>query len=143
VDCSVTYEIPALEPVQSWPEVAVWHPFRVRSAVLEPHFQVEVSTEGRKTVLRLFGELDVSSSAALEDELHRVSSSSLIVLDLRELEFIDSTGLGVLVKTHQRMRDEGDQLAVIEGNGQVKRLLELTGLDQQLTIIDSAEELLN
>jgi anti-anti-sigma regulatory factor len=41
------------------------------------------------------------------------------------------------------MRDEGDQLAVIEGTGQVKRLLELTGLDQQLTLISSAEELLN
>ncbi len=94
-------------------------------------------------MLRLFGELDVSSSAALEDELQRVSASSLIVLDLQALEFIDSTGLGVLVKTHQRMREAGDQLAVIEGNGQVKRLLELTGLDQQLTIVASAEELLS
>ena len=62
------------------------------------------------------------------------------MLDLRELEFIDSTGLGVLVKTHQRMREEGDQLAIIEGDGQVKRLLELTGLDQQLTLIDSPDE---
>lgn len=102
-----------------------------------------MSSEGQKTVLRLLGELDVSSSSALEDELRRVSGSPLIVLDLRELEFIDSTGLGVLVKTHQRMRDEGDQLALIEGNGQVKRLLELTGLDQQLKIIGSLEELLS
>jgi anti-anti-sigma factor len=110
---------------------------------LEPHFQVEVSSGGRTAVLRLFGELDVSSSAALEDELRRVGASSVIVLDLQELEFIDSTGLGVLVKTHQRMRDDGLQLAVVKGNGQVRRLLELTGLDQQLTIVDSAEELLN
>jgi anti-sigma B factor antagonist len=109
---------------------------------LEPHFQVEVSQEGQHTVLRLSGELDVSSSAALEDELTRVNSA-VVVLDLQELEFIDSTGLGVLVKTHQRMREVGDQLAVIEGTGQVKRLLELTGLDQQLTIVASAEELLN
>ena len=100
---------------------------------MEPHFQLEVSQEGQHTVLRLLGELDVSSRV----------SSSVVVLDLQELEFIDSTGLGVLVKTHQRMREAGDQLAVIEGSGQVKRLLELTGLDQQLTIVASAEELLS
>ena len=93
-------------------------------------------------MLRLFGELDVASSAALEDELSRVGSPA-VILDLRELEFIDSTALGILVKTHQRMREAGEQLAVIEGDGQVKRLLELTGLDQQLTIVASAEELLN
>ncbi len=84
----------------------------------------------------------MSSSAALEDELRRVNGASLVILDLSDLEFIDSTGLGVLVKTHQRMREEGDQLAVVEGTGQVKRLLELTGLDRQLTLISSAEELL-
>ncbi len=101
-----------------------------------------MSSEGPKAVLRLKGELDVSSSAALEDELQRVNGASVIVLDLSELAFIDSTGLGVLVKTHQRMREEGDQLAVVEGSGQVKRLLELTGLDRQLRLISSAEELL-
>jgi anti-sigma B factor antagonist len=115
----------------------------VPSAVLEPHFQVEVSSEGPQAVLALKGELDVSSSAALEDELQRLSGASVVILDLTQLDFIDSTGLGVLVKTHQRMREDGDKLAVIEGVGQVKRLLELTGLDQQLTLISSAEELLN
>jgi anti-anti-sigma factor len=110
---------------------------------LEAHFRVEVSREEQAAVLALFGELDVASSAVLEDELARVAPSPVIVLDLRALEFIDSTGLGVLVKTHQRMRDEGDRLAVIEGDGQVKRLLELTGLDRQLTIVDSPEELLS
>ena len=109
---------------------------------MEPHFQVEVSSEGPKAVLALKGELDVSSSAALEDELQRVNSATVVVLDLTQLEFIDSTGLGVLVKTHQRMRDDGDQLAVIEGTGQVKRLLELTGLDQQLRLVSSPAELL-
>lgn len=102
-----------------------------------------MSSEGPQAVLVLKGELDVSSSAALEDELQRVGGASVVVLDLTQLEFIDSTGLGVLVKTHQRMRDEGDTLAVIEGEGQVKRLLELTGLDQQLTLISNAEELLS
>ncbi|HET9074085.1 MAG TPA: STAS domain-containing protein [Solirubrobacteraceae bacterium] len=108
---------------------------------MEPHFQVEVSREDRRAILRLRGELDVSSSPALEDELSRVSGLPVIVLDLSDLEFIDSTGLGVLVKSHQRVRDEGGRLAIVEGGGQVRRLLELTGLDQQLTLVVSADEL--
>ncbi|WP_249010846.1 STAS domain-containing protein [Conexibacter sp. DBS9H8] len=106
---------------------------------MEPHFQVEVSSEGTKAVLRLSGELDVSSSAALEDELARIDGSTLIVLDLSELEFVDSTGLGVLVKAHQRVREEGVRMVVVQGGGQVKRLLELTGLDQQLELVPSPE----
>ena len=93
-----------------------------------------------RTVLRLKGELDVSSSAALEDELGRLEDATLIVIDLSELEFVDSTGLGVLVKTHQRMREQDRQLAVVEGGGQVKRLLELTGLDQQLMLVSGPDE---
>ncbi len=100
-----------------------------------------MSHESGAAVLALFGELDVASSAILEDELAHLGPAPAVVLDLRELDFIDSTGLGVLVKTHQRMRERGDRLAVIEGDGQVKRLLELTGLDQQLTIVASAAEL--
>jgi anti-sigma B factor antagonist len=106
---------------------------------MEPHFQVEVSSEGTKAVLYLRGELDVSSSAALEEELARIDGSTLIVLDLTDLEFIDSTGLGVLVKAHQRVRDEGTRLVVVHDGGQVKRLLELTGLDQQLELVPSPE----
>jgi anti-sigma B factor antagonist len=111
------------------------------ASVVEPHFQVNVTQSESRAVLSLSGELDVSSSPALEDEIGRVKDAEVIVLDLSELEFIDSTGLGVLVKTHQHMRDAGRQLGIVEGPGQVKRLLELTGLDQQLTLIAHADEL--
>ena len=86
-------------------------------------------------MLTLHGELDLSSSAALEEELHRVDGVGLVVVDLRDLAFLDSTGLGVLVRAHQRLREEGNQFALIEGEGQVSRLLELTGLSEQLTIV--------
>jgi anti-sigma B factor antagonist len=123
-----------------------WHPHPgprgcTLPGVVEPHFQVEVSQGESRAVLRLSGELDVSSSPALEDEIERVNGVEVIILDLRELEFIDSTGLGVLVKTHQRMREAGRHLGIVEGTGQVKRLLELTGLDQQLTLLGAPDDL--
>jgi anti-anti-sigma factor len=93
-------------------------------------------------VLTLHGELDVASSTVLEDELHRVNGVPHVICDLTNLEFIDSTGLGVLVKAHQHMRDEGNQLTLVEGGGQVKRLLELTGLSEQLAVVQSLADLL-
>ena len=111
------------------------------AAVLEPHFHADVKREDARAVLQLTGELDVSSSTVLEEELGRLEDVPTIVLDLSQLEFVDSTGLGVLVKTHQRLREQDRRLAVIQGGGQVRRLLELTGLDQQLTLIVELDEL--
>lgn len=108
---------------------------------MQEHFQVEVRTSAQRAMLTLHGELDLASSAALEDELHRVDGIALVVVDLRDLAFLDSTGLGVIVKAHQRLREEGCQLALIEGDGQVRRLLSLTGLTDQLTIVRDPDDL--
>ncbi len=102
-----------------------------------------MSFEGRQAILTLHGELDLSSSAALEDELHRVDGTPLVVIDLRKLEFIDSTGLGVLVKTHQQMRQANSRLVLVDGEGQVRRLLAMTGLSDQLIVVDSTDQALD
>ena len=94
-------------------------------------------------MLAVFGELDVASTPELEAELVRATDKELVVVDLRELEFIDSTGLGVLVKAHDRAREAGRRFALVRGLGQVQRLLGLTGLSEQLAVADSPEELLS
>ena len=109
---------------------------------LEREFEVHVRAEPRGTVLTISGELDVASSQELEHELARLHEVSLVVIDLRGLTFVDSTGLGVLVRAHQRAQERGCRLALVRGNGQVTRLLNLTGLDEQLLMGDSAEQLL-
>lgn len=109
---------------------------------MQTDFRVDVRSDARGTVLELFGELDVASSQTLEAELERVAGTKLVVIDLRALEFIDSTGLGVLVRTHQQAQDQGHEFALVRGGGQVQRLLGLTGLSDQLVVADTAEELL-
>ncbi len=71
---------------------------------MQSHFRVEVRSEGQATVIAVSGELDLASSPALQEELDRVASSDaqLVIIDLRELEFMDSTGLSVLVRAHQK-----------------------------------------
>ncbi len=89
------------------------------------------------------GELDLASSPALEEELDRVvaSGAQLVIVDLRELEFMDSTGLSVLVRAHQRAEEQGKRFGLVNGSQQVQRLLTLTGVADRLTLVNSPEEL--
>ncbi len=94
-------------------------------------------------MISVSGELDLASSPALEEELGRVAASGteLVIVDLRELEFMDSTGLSVLVKAHQRAEEQGKRFGLVNGSQQVQRLLSLTGVAERLTLVDAPEEL--
>jgi anti-sigma B factor antagonist len=110
---------------------------------VQSHFRVEVRSEDRATVIAVSGELDLASSPALQEELDRVSpDSELLIIDLRELDFMDSTGLSVLVRAHQRAEEQGRRLAMVKGPQQVQRLLSLTGVADRLTLVDTPEDLI-
>jgi anti-anti-sigma factor len=111
---------------------------------VQNHFHVDVRNEGRATVLVVSGELDVASSPALEEELERAcqTNAELVVLDLRELEFMDSTGLSVLVKAQRRAEAAGPRFGLINVGPQVQRLLSVSGVADWLTVVDAPEELL-
>lgn len=120
-------------------------PKRLRFSSLPPvqsNFEVEVRDDNQAVVIGVRGELDLASSPALERELEsgNASSATLVIVDLRELEFMDSTGLSVLVRAHQRATEKGQQFAVVRGSQQVQRLLSLTGVAERLTLVDSPEE---
>jgi anti-sigma B factor antagonist len=112
---------------------------------VQSHFRVEVRNADATTVISVSGELDLASSPALEEELERVAQSDaqLVVVDLRGLEFMDSTGLSVLVRAHQRAEENGRRLGLVNGSQQVQRLLTLTGVADRLTLTDVPEELLD
>lgn len=88
------------------------------------------------------GELDLAAASSLEEELDRAlsSGSDLIVLDLEGLDFIDSTGLSVLVRAHQKAQEAGINLGLVNPGAQVERLLSLTGLAQRLTLAEGLRD---
>lgn len=112
---------------------------------MQDHFGVQRNQNGEVTVLAVSGELDLAASPALEQELDQVMEArgAALIIDLRELEFIDSTGLSVLVKAHQRAEREGRRFGLVNGGSQVRRLLSLTGIAERLRVADSPEELLS
>ena len=109
---------------------------------MQSNLNVEVHDGTDAVVIRVTGELDLASSPALENELGQgaASGAALVIVDLRGLEFMDSTGLSVLVRAHQRATESGQRFAVVRGPQQVQRLLSLTGVADRLTLVDSPEE---
>ena len=108
------------------------------------NFRVDVRSEDRAIVLAVAGELDLATSPALEQELDRVRDADidLLIVDLRDLRFMDSTGLHALVKAHKQAHDAGRRFAVVQGGAQIERLLDLTGVGDLLIVAQSPEELL-
>ena len=94
-------------------------------------------------VVHLDGELDLASAPQFEGELERaeVTAAATLVLDLRDLQFIDSAGLRMIVSAHENARERGQEFAVTRGSEQVQRLLAITRIGEHLRIIDAPEEL--
>ena len=101
-------------------------------------FSVTVSTSGGHATVTLRGELDLSGVDRAREAIEQAEAAStgLVVLDLSELEFIDSTGLEVILRAARRAHDEGSRLIVQRPSRYVKRLFELTAIDQSLDIVD-------
>ncbi len=112
---------------------------------MHDQLRVDVSTNGTMTVVAVGGELDLASGPELESELDQIKGpeTQLVVVDLRELGFMDSTGLSILVRAHQRLAGEGCEMALAKGSQQVQRLLDLTGVAERLRLVDAPEELLD
>ena len=89
-------------------------------------------------VLIVVGELSLAEAPILERHLAEALSTatSTIVVDLEGVEFIDSTGLSVLVRAQQQASERGVEFGVRNPRAQAHRLLSLTGLEERLTIAD-------
>jgi anti-sigma B factor antagonist len=89
-------------------------------------------------VLSLRGEVDLGSAAELERELREIQETrpERIVIDLRGLDFMDCTGLAVMVRVQQSADANGHLLALRRGPAQVQRLFQLTGLLHRFTFLD-------
>ena len=105
---------------------------------LSPPFEVTVEQRGASVHATLIGELDISTAGRLEETLGRVEADgpALVVLDLSGLDFMDSTGLRLLIEADMRAREAGRRLVVVQGNEMVQRVLHLTRLDERLEIVE-------
>lgn len=96
------------------------------------------------TVLRCVGEVDVATVGVLRDRIHAllIDGSSHLVLDLDQVTFIDSLGLGTLIGAHKRARVLQGSLVIVCTSAPVLRVLVATALDRVFTVVGTLDEAL-
>jgi anti-sigma B factor antagonist len=94
------------------------------------------------TVLSVQGEVDVYSAPRLREKLVELVSQGKhrVVVDLEGVDFLDSTGLGVLVGGLKRLRSHDGELSLVCTHHRVLKVFEITGLTQVFSIFGSVEE---
>lgn len=113
-------------------------------ATTSEHLRIDVRNEPDRVVLGLHGELDLLGAPLLQKQIEsaEVGAKGIVVLDLQDLQFVDSAGLRVILAAHERAHSQGQELALTRGPEQVQRLFTIAGVNEHLRIILSPDELL-
>ena len=107
------------------------------AALVRPaDFTAEVRDHDGATVLTLAGDIDLSSAGALWEVfvLPEVLTAPAVRVDLTNVEFLGSTGVGLMVSVCKRIRDSGGTFSVICGRSETWRMLEISGLLKSLDV---------
>ncbi len=102
----------------------------------------EVARNGTVASVQPLGELDLDSVHRVEAALEALQEEGCaeIVLDLRGLTFMDSTGLRLVIRWDAAARDGGFRFAIVPGDDVVQRVFRLTGMDGELKLADPPPE---
>lgn len=107
---------------------------------MDDEFRFDLRREGTAAELAIFGEFDMTGVLRVEPELSQMLKADGIdrlLLDLSGLEFVDSTGLGVILELDQRARSGEFELSIIPGPRHVQRVFEVTKLADVLPFRES------
>lgn len=102
-------------------------------------FQLTRTNADGVVIVGVRGDVDVSTSPRLRDELHGAigSGASRVVVDMAGMDFIDSAGLGVLIGSLKRAREQGVELVLSNLQTSPRKVIAITGLDDVFTLDDS------
>jgi anti-sigma B factor antagonist len=110
-------------------------------SVTGPHSSARRLRRGELHIVAVSGEIDMATASELESVLEAAADEARagIVIDLLDVSFMDSSGLGAMIAVRQRHPDL--EIAVITDEGMVQKLLKTTGMDRLFDIVHSVSEL--
>jgi stage II sporulation protein AA (anti-sigma F factor antagonist) len=104
--------------------------------------QLQIREEEGAIFVKIFGELDLKIVDELRLELDEIingSDKKLLILDFTGVDFIDSSGLGVILGRYKRFKIREGKIIIINPNANVKRVLELSGIMNVIEVRDSLD----
>ena len=104
-------------------------------------FEVRAWDDAGVHVVRVSGEFDVAGCDRFRDASQR-PDAELVVVDLRNATFLDSSALSELIRLHRRSEQHGSRLAILRPSGKADRIFKLTGIDSHLPLYDERVPLL-
>ncbi len=103
--------------------------------------EVAVRSESGKAVIDVGGEVDILTAPKLREQIHHAidRGEKDLIVDLLDVSFMDSSGLGVLISALKRTKEVGGSLTVVAATRPVTNVLSLTGLDKVFPVHDSLD----
>ena len=103
---------------------------------------VQVEERDGWAVVRASGDIDLTTAPRLREQLVKlvVGGQPRVVLDLEAVDFVDSTGLGVIDGLLKRTRSQGGDLRLVSTRSGLRKILEMTALDQALPLAATVQE---
>lgn len=101
--------------------------------------EIEVETADTHTLCRPLGELDAYTVSSFRDALGELATHPRVVIDLSDVPFMDSAGLGALIGGIRRAREHGGDVAVACSRPTLTRLLHTTGFDRIVPVTETVE----
>jgi anti-sigma B factor antagonist len=107
-------------------------------------FDVETTEQQGASILTLRGEIDVYTAPQLRQAIVDIvdGGATRLVVDMRSVEFLDSTGLGVLVDGLRRVKTKDGSLSIVATQDKILKIFDITGLNKAFLIHDSVDEAL-
>jgi anti-sigma B factor antagonist len=104
----------------------------------QPALRVDHEQSARAHVIRLIGEMDLGNvDEARQALMGAIGGDEVdVIVDMSELEFIDSIGISTLLEAQAASRRDSNRLGFRGAQAEVARILQLTGVDQQLRFVD-------
>ncbi|NLM40843.1 MAG: anti-sigma factor antagonist [Firmicutes bacterium] len=108
--------------------------------------QYSFETVGQALIAKLQGELDLHTSPQFKEELAKFFTTQpqikYLIMDVKNLQFIDSSGLGVILGRYRELEQRGGRLFFVQANPHIKRVLQMSGMQKISEFADSAADVL-
>ena len=108
--------------------------------------QYSFELEGQALIVTLRGELDLHTSPEFKEALTKLfethSHVTNLIMDVKGLSFVDSSGLGVILGRYRELQERGGRLFFVQANPQIKRILQMSGFQKISEFANSASDVL-